>query len=153
MYSPLGQDKDFCAAVCEQEIDLPKWDYMKIGQISERIEKIELATELQHVLSDLGKDSNGRLVVNNKNKLAEVSWYENMLYTLAPGHRFFNRNYTHGKPHPGFYEASPGEPTVADVDAIYWNIPKQAKAVRTSMYKKKLEVEREERKADDDRWE
>ena len=52
MYSTLGQDKEFMRKVCEQEIFLPKWDFMRVGQIAEKIDKQTLADELQRILHE-----------------------------------------------------------------------------------------------------
>ena len=64
------------------------------------------------------------------------------------------QNFTKGE-HPGFYRAGGDEETVADEDGTYWNIPRQAKAARTTIYKAKYEKEAtlraEEKKAADER--
>ena len=90
-YTPLGQDKAFLAQILNKDIHLPKWDFMKFGQISEKIEKQVLADELQRMLRERNQDSDGALVVNKPAKLADSNWYEIFIYTLDPQHRFFNR--------------------------------------------------------------
>jgi hypothetical protein len=64
------------------------------------------------------------------------------------------QNFTKGE-HPGFYRAEAGEETVADEDGTYWNLPRQARAARTTIYKAKYEKEAklraEEGKAAEDR--
>ena len=104
LYTPLGLNKDFQAKVTAGEIELPKWDWIKVGQIAEKVEKQVLADTLQAMLVERDMNSGGALVVNEKDNLADCFWYECFIHTLDPDHPFFDRNFTYKKEHPGHYE-------------------------------------------------
>ena len=55
------------------------------------------------------------------------------------------QNYTHKGEHPGFYQPQAGEDMVEDADGFFWNVPRPARKAATSVFKKRLEKEKQER--------